>query len=78
MCHRKAAELTEKNYNIYEDHFSNTLNSFNDTESKGKFAMYCKVKHFYEVANYLHTIQDSNQRRHITGIRCASNRTPIN
>ncbi len=40
--------------------------------------MYCKVKHFYKPEKYLHTIQNNNLCRQITGIRYGSYLMPIN
>ncbi len=40
--------------------------------------MYSKVNLFYKPENYLHTIQNNNLHRQITGIRYGSNLMPIN
>ena len=46
--------------------------------SKGKFDIYCHIKRNYQKEKYLFFITDSNLRRNITGIRCASNILPVN
>ncbi len=45
---RKSSELCSKYFKMYENDFINMLNNKSDnTDSMGKFAMYCKVKKMY-------------------------------
>ena len=48
------------------------------TESKGKFDIYCRIKKHYRMEGYIQYIKNNQLKKHISGIRCASNIMPIN
>ncbi len=58
------------------------VNLLNDiplqSESKGKYDIYCQIKKQYHREKYFYKIHNNNIRKNITGIRCASIILPIN
>ncbi len=54
---------------------SNFVDLLNDialqTESKGKYDIYCQIKKQYHREKYLYKICDNNMRKNITSIRCS-------
>lgn len=74
----QANDIKTKYCKLYEKHFFNILDVKNQNTSAGKFEIYCKVKKVYRKELYLYNIKDPHLRRHITNLRCGSNRMPIN
>ncbi len=71
-------EIKRKFHIKYDKYFFDILKMKSCSSSAGKFEMYCKYKKCYRAEKYLYNVHDHNLRRHITGIRCASNLMPIN
>ena len=65
-------------FRMYEDFFFRELECKRNNQSQGKFTIYCKVKKNYVCEKYIHNINCNKMRRHLTGIRCASNLMPVN
>ncbi len=76
---KEGTKLSMKFANMYKMTFFQKLNTLQRSpESKGKYNIYCHIKKNYTPEKYLHEIQDSKLRRHITGVRCATNILPVN
>lgn len=74
------SKLIRAKYNkLYDTEFFTILKGkYQNKESKGKFDIYCKTKRVYKKEKYLFEIENNMLRKHISGIRCASNILPIN
>lgn len=75
---KEASDIQSRYYRIYEKHFFDILKDKENDKSAGKFELYCKTKKCYYKEKYLDYVDDNLLRRHLSSLRCGSNRMPIN
>ncbi len=78
LVKREAKNITSRYQRLYEEDFFKMLKTRIETDTMGKYTIYCKVKKIYKCEKYLHSVKDNTLRRHVTGLRCASNLMPVN
>ena len=76
---QKETKLISEAYrSLFVNRFFKIIEDKVNNQNPGKFLIYSQVKSNYYRENYLDNIHNYKLRKHITGLRCASNILPVN